>query len=317
MMNQELKDFALENDWYFAGPCVMGFYKGYYFQLNDEDRCKILSSDFEDVTEETREKIEAALLEKNKEVSSEMSIVTNNYIAIRFAELIPETNIETLREGLNSVAEVLAANSVPQGIGCMFCGRKDNLRYYYNTQNKLVKRVCPECDDTMVAKKNQEEKDKLFEERKYSHGIMGAVLFSFIGMVVWLFMSVYFREKAQFGVIVLGVLVLFGDTKFKTTKQSTPLWILVIIFIISVVITNYIIAARVFFATYSQGTMRILLYNLLYNSLLKTWIMKNILASLIISAIPVLILFFQKSTKINGPEWVMAEKISTNYEQRI
>jgi hypothetical protein len=314
MINQELKDFALENDWYYARTCVLGFYKGYYFQLNNEEKCKILSCDFDDVTEETREKIETDLLEKNKDANAEMSIVTNNYIAIRFAELLPETNIEILREGLNSLAEVLASNSVPQGIGCMFCGSRDNLRYYYNTNNKMVKRVCPECDDTMAVKKDLEEKNKLFEERNYTRGIMGALLFSVIGIAVYVIMSVYFQNLAQAGAVALGILILFGDSKFKTTKQSSPLWMLVFVFIISVIIANYIIAGFLIYANYPHVTLLLLIKNYLYNSSLSALIMKRALTSVLICVVPILILFLMKSGGKNEPEWIMAEKISANYE---
>ena len=317
MINQVLKEFALENNWYCARTCVLGLYKGYYFQLNDEERCKILSCDFDEVTEETRENIEANLLEKNKNVSAETTIVTNNYIAISFAEVLLKTNIETLKKGLNSVVEVLASNSVPQGIGCSHCGSKDNLRYYYNTTNNLVRRLCPDCAAKEETKKNQEEQDKLFEEKKYTREIIGSVLFSIIGIAVWVLMSVYLKNITQIGVIVLGALILIGDSKFKRTKQSTPLWILAIIFLLSVIITNYIIAGNEIYTNYPNVTLRVLLNNFLYNSSLFSWIMKRVSVSVFICAIPIVILFFQKSTKINGPEWVMAEKITNNYEERI
>lgn len=309
MISPKLKEIAKEYGWYYSKNCVFGQYNDYYFQMNEGPGFKKLTSYFNEIDNGTKEAIKQNLIEKKKELRLGEITINNNSLSITFNEQLMPIKREILKTGLEYVVRILHLNSVKVMNKCFQCNGNENLKYFYNHENNLSKMLCQNCVDKNENDNFQKEKMKMYDENRYLMGLIGAFIFSLLGIIAWVILSYYFQTITSFGAILLGLLSFQGYKYFKGTMNNIAKWSLLAMIIISIILANYISAGFEIY-NYNEGiSFSDIVYNLLYNSAISSIVFQNILISLLLGCIPFyyIIKYFNKNMGLS--KWLLADKI--------
>ncbi|MFA6977724.1 MAG: hypothetical protein WC209_00255 [Ignavibacteriaceae bacterium] len=309
MMSPKLKAIAKENHWHFCKNSVFGLFNESYFQIDDGHGFKKMTSYYNEITEETRQTLLNNLLENKNELKIKEVTVKLNSLSLTFSERFLSVKKETLKAVLEFVANLLKANSVLSMNKCSQCNSSDFLEYYFHPTIETSKMICHTCVEKNENDYSQQERNKMYEEKYYLRGLLGAFLFAMAGIIVWVIIAFYLRQLTSLGAIVLGLLSFHGYKYFKGTMNNKAKWMLFAIIILSIVLANFISVGVDIYA-YNHGIdIRDIVLNLFYNDAISSVVKENTLISLALSAIPFYYINNFINTKMNLTKWVLAKKM--------
>ncbi len=311
MIFPRIKKIAIENNWHFGKNSVFGLYNNYYFQMKDGQGFKQISTYLFGVDYEKQDSIRRELIQKKNELRFQNIILKDNILSIIYKETFFSTKKRILNKGLDIVSEVLKSNSIREMDKCFQCNNSVDLNYFYNTANELTRLICKNCFDKEENEKFQNDKAQIYYEQSYAKGLLGAFLFTIVGIVAWVAIAVYLHLLTTFGAIMLGLLSFNGYKYFKGSMNKTAKWLLFSLIIFSILLANYISVGLEIYINNPGILLEVILYNLFHNKDIIAVLIKNISISLLLSIIPFIYIFKYFNNNMGISKWVLAQKVKT------
>ena len=241
MIFPKAKKIAIELDWHTTKNGVFGLYKDYFFTVSDANllsnpQCKYVVATTDDLTEEQRTQIKAALDANKKSLKFSNYEVGERHISVQFIETWVYTKIHTVYSLFDFFVDLFKKIGIPAQNKCYDCGTKENLNYYnLNNGGALLCDACfRKIEDEHLAMKSQ----KHFADKNYLTGFLGSIAFSVAGIIAWVLVAVYLERLAAAMAMVIGYLGIKGYQYFKGQQGKWTKYIVVLSNIICILIAN-------------------------------------------------------------------------------
>ncbi|MGQ8867904.1 hypothetical protein [Myroides sp. TSA_177.3] len=244
MLFPKAKKIAKQQDWFATNQLVFGLYKKYLFQIGDASllttpSSKFVISDITLISEEQRDMVEQTLTANKKALKFSTYAFQNNTIVFTFNEHLALTKITTIYALLDFLTDLYARIGLPISNYCQNCKETSPINFY-NLNEKGIQ-LCSLCTSDFKKRFYRHESDERKMNSTYSKGVIGALLFSIPGIIMWIIVAYYFNTIYSALALVLAVLGYLGYIKFNGKKGSKTLLILSITNFATVILANLIV----------------------------------------------------------------------------
>jgi hypothetical protein len=241
MASSNIKKVANENGWYKAKGIYFGTYKNYVFSMYEEEGFKTVYAESKNLTPELQEQLKHVFEAKKKELKIGEINVVDDGILIKLSESFKQVSKEKIYETMDLMAEFFRDHNIPANNNCHICKTTEQTDFYLD--NNIGKIYCKKCHDENFAKYERAKIDYQSEEKFYLKGIVGAVLFSIVGVILWVVVEVYLDRMATLCAAIIAIMAFKGYLKIGAKIGPLTKWIMVAITIVMVALSNFLAIA--------------------------------------------------------------------------
>ncbi|HMR89013.1 MAG TPA: hypothetical protein PKD51_12705 [Saprospiraceae bacterium] len=241
MIFPKAKKIAKELDWHKQNDGVFGLYKGYFFNVGDGN---ILSnpqykyvvaftgylSDLQIITIKLR-------LQSNKEMLKFSNFeIGENIFTVNFIENITLTKLKTVYALFDFFVDIYKELEIPEQDNCHRCTSIKNNHYYVlNGQGTII---CDACFEGINQSQIKAETKRQMFENGYLTGLLGASVFSLLGILLWVVFAVYLGVISSGMAMVIALLGIKGYEYFGGKLGALTKYILLFANIMSIIVGN-------------------------------------------------------------------------------
>ncbi|WP_353159834.1 hypothetical protein [Myroides odoratus] len=244
MLFPKAKKIAKQQDWFATNQLVFGLYKNYLFQIGDANllatpSSKFVISDITLISEDQRNFVEQTLIANKQALKFSTYAFQNNTIVFTFNEHLALTKIKTIYVLLDFLTDLYTRIDLPISNYCQNCKESGTINFY-NLNEKGIQ-LCALCTSDFKKRFYRHESDERKMNSTYSKGVIGALLFSIPGIIMWIIVAYYFNTIYSALASVIAVLGYLGYIKFNGKKGSKTLLFLSITNFTTVLLANLIV----------------------------------------------------------------------------
>ncbi|PKL35623.1 MAG: hypothetical protein CVV44_19010 [Spirochaetae bacterium HGW-Spirochaetae-1] len=303
-----IKKIAKSKNWLRSNSMTSGVENDYLINMGDGQGFKFFLFHNMVIPESKIDLLKNEFDAIKKNFSFNVIDIKNNSIYITIKEMFLPAKKEKILQALDSIVNILKRNSISVNTACIDCGKNDdNTLHYLNTKDVNF-HICSGCAENLRHKLLTEYRNFLNEDKNYIRGLLGAIIFSIPGMIVWLLATVYLERIAAGIALLMFYLSIKGYEIFGGKLGKLKAWILLSVNISMVIISNYVTVGYLLYKKQNIPIDRILEI-VTTNQQISEIIYKDIALSLAVCSILWLFLLYIYIKQTKFPELLQSKII--------
>jgi len=242
-----IKKIAKNKNWLRSNSMTSGVENDYLVNMGDGQGFKFFLLHNMKIPESKIDLLKTEFDAIKKNFSFNVIEIENNSIYITIKEMFLPAKKEKIVKALDAIVDILKRNAIPVNTTCIDCGKNDDTTLHYVNTKDVNFPICSGCAGNLRHKLFTEKEIFLNEDKNYMRGLLGAIIFSIPGMIVWLLATVYLERIAAAIALLMFYLSIKGYEKFGGKMGKMKAWILLSANIIMIIMSNFLTVGYLLF----------------------------------------------------------------------